>query len=105
MAGGLDRAPDRANRLTRAMLEETCDRLVGQAKMTTSVAGDVYQLLMLSSNRLPSVQAAARRLGMTERTLRRRLSANARQNARDHLLPAAAQRLDAILRGAMASPS
>lgn len=73
-ASVLDRAPELANRLTRAMLEETCDRLVGQAKMTTSVAGDVYQLLMLSPNRLPSVQAAAQRLGMTERTLRRRLS-------------------------------
>lgn len=69
----LDRAPELANRLTRAMLEDTCDRLVGQAKMTTGVAGDVYQLLMLSPNRFPSMHAVAQRLGMTERTLRRRL--------------------------------
>lgn len=69
----LDRAPELANRLTRAMLEDTCDRLVGQAKMTTGVAGDVYQLLMLSPNPFPSMPAVAQRLGMTERTLRRRL--------------------------------
>ena len=72
-ASVLDRAPELANRLTRAMLEDTCDRLVGQAKMTTGVAGDVYQLLMLAPNRFPSMQAVAQRLGMTERTLRRRL--------------------------------
>lgn len=69
----LDRAPELANRLTRAMLEDTCDRLVGQAKMTTGVAGDVYQLLMLAPNRFPSMQAVAHHLGMHERTLRRRL--------------------------------
>lgn len=69
----LDRAPELANRLTRAMLEDTCDRLVGQAKMTTGVAGDVYQLLMLAPNQFPSMQAVAQRLGMHERTLRRRL--------------------------------
>lgn len=72
-ASVLDRAPELANRLTRTMLEETCDRLVGQAKMTMGVAGDVYQLLMLSPNRFPSMEAVAQRLGMTERTLRRRL--------------------------------
>ncbi|HVI32710.1 AraC family transcriptional regulator [Phenylobacterium sp.] len=72
-ASVLDQAPELANRLTRAMLEDTCDRLVGQAKMTTGVAGDVYQLLMLAPNGFPSMQAVAQRLGMTERTLRRRL--------------------------------
>ena len=72
-ASVLDRAPELANRLTRAMLEDTCDRLVGQAKMTSGVVGDVYQLLMRSPNRLPAMPAVAERLGMTERTLRRRL--------------------------------
>jgi len=73
-ASVLERAPELANRLTRAMLEDTCDRLVGQAKMTTGVAGDVYQLLMLAPNRSPSMTEVAQRLGMTERTLRRRLN-------------------------------
>jgi len=69
----LDQAPELANRLTRIMLEETCDRLIGQAKMTSGIAGEVYQLLMLAPNRYSSMQAIAFQLGMTERTLRRRL--------------------------------
>lgn len=69
----LDRAPELANRLTRAMLEETCDRLIGQAKTSSGLAGEVYQLLMLAPNRYSSMKAVAVRLGMTERTLRRRL--------------------------------
>lgn len=74
----LDRAPELANRLTRAMLEDTCDRLVGEARMASGVAGDVYQMLMLAPNRFPSMQDVAQRLGMTERTLRRRLDADGR---------------------------
>jgi len=69
----LDQAPELANRLTRAMLEETCDRLIGQAKMASGISGEVYQLLMLAPNRFPSMQAVALQLGMTDRTLRRRL--------------------------------
>lgn len=69
----LEQAPELANRLTRAMLEETCDRLIGQAKMTSGIAGEVYQLLMLAPNRFPSMEAMALQMGMTERTLRRRL--------------------------------
>jgi AraC-like DNA-binding protein len=69
----LGQAPELANRLTRAMLEETCDRLVGEAKMTTGVSGEVYQALLLAPNRFPSMPAVALSLGMTERTLRRRL--------------------------------
>lgn len=70
----LDQAPQLGNRLTRAMLEETCDRLIGQAEMTSGIAGEVYQLLMLAPNRFPSMESIARQIGMTERTLRRRLS-------------------------------
>jgi AraC-like DNA-binding protein len=69
----LDQAPELANRMTRAMLEETCDRLIGQAKMTSGIAGELYQLLMLAPNRFSSMRAIAVQLGMTERTLRRRL--------------------------------
>lgn len=70
----LDQAPELANRLTRAMLEETCDRLIGQVKMSSGVAGEIYQLLMLAPNRFPSMQAVAVQMGVTERTLRRRLT-------------------------------
>ena len=69
----LEQAPELGNRLTRAMLEETCDRLIGQAKMTSGIAGEIYRLLMLAPNRFPSMQAIAVQMGMTERTLRRRL--------------------------------
>jgi len=71
----LDQAPELANRLTRIMLEETCDRLIGQAKMSSGVAGEVYRLLMRAPIRSSSMQAVAVQLGMTERTLRRRLDA------------------------------
>lgn len=77
----LEQAPELGNRLTRAMLEETCDRLIGQAKMTSGIAGEVYQLLMLAPNRFPSMQAIALQMGMTERTLRRRLNDEARSYA------------------------
>jgi AraC-like DNA-binding protein len=70
----LDRAPELANRFTRTMLEETCDRLIGQAKMTSGIAGEVYQLLVLAPNRFSSMPAVAVQMGMTERTLRRRLA-------------------------------
>ncbi|MHA6316617.1 AraC family transcriptional regulator [Altererythrobacter sp. CAU 1778] len=73
--GILDRTPELGNRLTRAMLEETCDRLVGQAQLNSGLAGEVYQLLLLAPNRFPSMQAVAEQMGMQERTLRRRLTA------------------------------
>jgi AraC-like DNA-binding protein len=69
----LDQAPQLANRLTRAMLEETCDRLIGQVAMSSGLSGEIYQLLMLAPNRSPTMAAVALELGMTERTLRRRL--------------------------------
>jgi len=77
----LDQAPELGNRLTRTMLENTCDRLIGQAKMTTGVAGEVYQLLMMSPNQFPSMDAIAVQMGMTERTLRRRLRDEGRSYA------------------------
>lgn len=73
--GILDRAPELGNRLTRAMLEETCDRLVGQARLISGLAGEVYQLLLLAPNQFPSMDAVATQLGLQERTLRRRLAA------------------------------
>jgi len=73
--GILDRTPELGNRLTRAMLEETCDRLVGQARLSSGLAGEVYQLLLLAPNRFPSMEAIADQLRLQERTLRRRLAA------------------------------
>lgn len=73
--GILEQTPELGNRLTRTMLEETCDRLIGQSRTSSGVSGEVYQLLLLAPNQFPSMTAIADQLGLQERTLRRRLAA------------------------------
>ncbi len=73
--GILEQTPELGNRLTRTMLEETCDRLIGQSRISSGLSGEVYQLLLLVPNQFPSMTAVADQLGLQERTLRRRLSA------------------------------
>lgn len=75
--GILDQTPELGNRLTRTMLEETCDRLIGQSRISSGLSGEVYQLLLLTPNHFPSMKTIADQLGLQERTLRRRLSAEA----------------------------
>jgi len=70
----LELAPQFANRLTHAWLEETCAELIGQAKTASSLTADIYQRLMRSPHRAPSMEAIAQELRITERTLRRRLA-------------------------------
>jgi AraC-like DNA-binding protein len=71
----LDQKPQLAHRLTSTLLQETCDRLIGQAKTSTGVAGEVYQILMRTPGNFPSMEVVADALNMTPRTLRRRLEA------------------------------
>ncbi|MCW3848181.1 AraC family transcriptional regulator [Sphingomonas sp. LB-2] len=73
--GILDQTPELGNRLTRTMLEETCERLIGQSRMSSGLSGEVYQLLLNAPSQLPSMTTAAAQLGLQERTLRRRLAA------------------------------
>ena len=73
--GILEQTPELGNQLTRAMLEETCERLIGQSRISSGISGEVYQLLLLAPNQFPSMQAVADQLGLQERTLRRRLAA------------------------------
>lgn len=73
--GILEQTPELGNRLTRTMLEETCDRLIGQSRISSGLSGEVYQLLLLTPNHFPSMTAIADQLGLQERTLRRRLAA------------------------------
>jgi len=73
--GILDQTPELGNRLTRTMLEETCERLIGQSRISSGLSGEVYQLLMNAPSEFPSMPAIAGQLGMQERTLRRRLAA------------------------------
>ena len=73
--GILEQTPELGNRLTRAMLEETCDRLIGQSRIASGLSGEVYQLLLLAPNQSASMGSIAEQLGLQERTLRRRLAA------------------------------
>ncbi|RYD63398.1 MAG: AraC family transcriptional regulator [Sphingomonadales bacterium] len=72
--GILDQTPELGNRLTRTMLEETCERLIGQSRMSSGVSGEVYQLLLHAPSQFPSMTVVAAQLGLQERTLRRRLT-------------------------------
>ncbi|WP_175942489.1 AraC family transcriptional regulator [Caballeronia sp. BCC1704] len=71
----LDRKPQLAHQLTASLLQETCDRLIGQAKTSSGVAGEVYQILMSTPGVFPGMEATAEQMHMTTRTLRRRLQA------------------------------
>ena len=74
-AGILESRPELGNRLTRIMLEETCERLIGQSRISSGLSGEVYQLLLSAPGQFPSMKAVAAQLGLQERTLRRRLAA------------------------------
>jgi AraC-like DNA-binding protein len=71
----LDRKPQLAHHLTATLLQETCDRLIGEAKASVGTAGAVYQILMSTPGVLPAMDAVAAALNVTNRTLRRRLLA------------------------------
>jgi AraC-like DNA-binding protein len=72
--GILDQTPELGNRLTRMMMEETCERLIGQSRISSGWSGEVYQLLLNAPSQFPSMTAVAAQLGLQERTLRRRLA-------------------------------
>lgn len=69
----LDQKPQLAHRLTSTLLQETCDRLIGQAKTSVGTAGEVYQILMRTPGHFPAMEAVASALNITPRTLRRHL--------------------------------
>jgi AraC-like DNA-binding protein len=71
----LEQRPQLAHRLTATLLQETCDRLIGQAKTSVGVSGEVYQVLMRKPGEFPGMDVVASALKMTSRTLRRRLEA------------------------------
>jgi AraC-like DNA-binding protein len=71
----LDQKPQLAHNLTATLLQETCDRLIGEAKASVGTAGAVYQILMGTPGVLPGMDAVATAMNMTNRTLRRRLLA------------------------------
>lgn len=64
------------NRLTNAWLDETCASLIDRAGAATTLSDEVRRYLMTGGERMPSMASVASRLGMTERTLRRKLAAD-----------------------------
>ncbi|HRM94452.1 MAG TPA: helix-turn-helix transcriptional regulator, partial [Alicycliphilus sp.] len=50
-----------------------CERLIGQAKTTVGISGQVYQILMASPEQLPRMEDVAAMVHMNERTMRRKL--------------------------------
>lgn len=71
----LDHKPQMAHRLTAALVQETCDRLIGSAKSSAGTSGYVYRTLMDHPGEFPSMESVADSLNMTTRTLRRHLEA------------------------------
>ncbi len=69
----LDQKPQLAHTHSAALLQETCDRLIGQAKTSVGASGEVYQVLMSKPGEFPDMETVAAALKMTSRTLRRRL--------------------------------
>jgi len=72
----LEQKPQLAHRITSTLLQGTCDRLIGQVKTSSGVAGEVYQLLMQGPGQFVNMEEVASKLNMTSRTLRRKLDAD-----------------------------
>jgi AraC-like DNA-binding protein len=64
-----------ANPITAALVRETCDRLLAELRMSAGIAGRVFGMLMAQPGRFPDIETVAAALGMTSRTLRRKLQA------------------------------
>ena len=69
----LDHPTQLAHKLTSALMQATCERLIGQAKTSVGISGQVYQILMSSPAQHPSMEDIASMLHMNERTMRRKL--------------------------------
>ncbi|MCC8455716.1 AraC family transcriptional regulator ligand-binding domain-containing protein, partial [Streptomyces rochei] len=72
-ADWLDKAPSLGNLVTYSQLAEICDQLLDELKQNTGVAGKVRQILLANLESPPGVDELASRIGMSTRTLRRRL--------------------------------
>jgi AraC-like DNA-binding protein len=71
----LSEKPHMAHPLTSKMMQETCDRILGEVKTSNGVAGEVYQIIASTPGHSPSMENVARQLATTERTLNRKLRA------------------------------
>lgn len=71
----LSAKPRMAHGLTYKIMQETCDRILGEVKTSTGVAGEVYQIIASTPGHSPSMESVAKQLAITERTLNRKLNA------------------------------
>jgi AraC-like DNA-binding protein len=71
----LSAKPRMAHGLTSKIMQETCDRILGEVKTSTGVAGEVYQIIASTPGHSPSMDGVAKKLATTERTLNRKLNA------------------------------
>lgn len=71
----LSAKPRMAHGLTSKILQDTCDRILGEVKTSTGVAGEVYQIIASTPGHSPSMERVARQIGTTVRTLNRKLVA------------------------------
>jgi AraC-like DNA-binding protein len=71
----LSAKPRMAHGLTWKIMRETCDRILGEVKTSTGVAGEVYQIIASTPGHSPSMEGVAKQLATTVRTLNRKLHA------------------------------
>ncbi|MFG1225243.1 AraC family transcriptional regulator [Xanthobacter wiegelii] len=72
-ADWLDKQPSLGNSVTYAQVTEICDQLLTELKQNTGIAGRVRQALLANLESPPSFDALSGQLGLSTRTLRRRL--------------------------------
>jgi AraC-like DNA-binding protein len=70
----LDARPDFGNEITYSMVVHLCDQLMDELQLRTGIAGRVREALLVNLARPTSLEAVARHLKMSTRTLRRKLS-------------------------------
>ena len=71
----LSAKPRLAHGLTSKILRDTCDRILGEVKTSTGVAGEVYHIIASTPGHSPSMEEVARQIATTVRTLNRKLHA------------------------------
>lgn len=72
----LDQIPRMTNRVTAALMRENCESLLEKSDELSDVPGEVFRRMMENPGEFPTMERIASSMGMTPRTLRRRLSAN-----------------------------
>ncbi|MBA8900488.1 AraC family transcriptional regulator [Phyllobacterium sp. P30BS-XVII] len=70
----LERTPRRAHEMTFSMVRQLCDEMVDRMASSAGVAGRLRQLFVQSAGRFPPIDIACEQLGISARTLRRKLT-------------------------------